>query len=220
MGKSLTDVAKKILQEGAIPSVSSSQSNPDRDATSSNPNKATLRPGSRGAEGRFSNPGANPPSAPMNGVQDLGPALVNNTDVPPSAKAAGKVSKDTSGSSQSRKGTQGGEMKPVVTPGSTPPKQMMEEDIEISEELEAFIEEQIEAGLSEEEIAQAIEENFELVSEEDEVLAEEEAYTVDMSEHIEALFAGEELSEEFKEQATVIFDSSCISSHQRYHRRA
>lgn len=208
MGKSLTDVAKSILQEGAIPSVSSSQSNPDRDATSSNPNKATLRPGSRGAEGRFSNPGANPPSAPMNGVQDLGPALVNNTDIPPSAKAAGKVGKDTSGSSQSRKGTQGGEMKPVVTPGSTPPKQMMEEDIEISEELEAFIEEQIEAGLSEEEIAQAIEENFELVSEKDEVLAEEETYTVDMSEHIEALFAGEELSEEFKEKATAIFEAA------------
>jgi AcrR family transcriptional regulator len=87
---------------------------------------------------------------------------------------------------------------------------MMEEDIEISEELEAFIEEQIEAGLSEEEIAQAIEENFELVSEEDEVIEEEaeEAYAVDMSEHVEALFAGEDLSEEFKEKAKAIFEAA------------
>lgn len=211
MGKSLTDVAKAILQEGAVPSVSSSQSNPDRDATSSNPNKATLRPGSRGAEGRFSNPGATPPMAPGNGVQDLGPALVNNTDIPPSAKAAGSVGKDTSGSSQSRKGAEAGDKKPVVNPGANSPKQMMEEDIEISEELEAFIEEQIEAGLSEEEIAQAIEENFELVSEEDEILeeeTEEESYKVDMSEHVEALFAGEELSEEFKEKAKTIFEAA------------
>jgi len=211
MGKSLTDVAKAILQEGAVPSVSSSQSNPDRDATSSNPNKASLRPGSKGSEGRFSNPGATPPMAPDNQVQDLGPALVNNTDIPPSAKAAGSVGKDTSGSSQSRKGAETGDKKPVVTPGSTPPKQMMEEDIEISEELEAFIEEQIEAGLSEEEIAQAIEENFELVSEEDEILeeeTEEESYKVDMSEHVEALFAGEELSEEFKEKAKTIFEAA------------
>lgn len=210
MGKSLTDVAKSILQEGSIPSISQSQNNPDRDATSSNPNIATLRPGSKGAEGKFSNPGAMVPSAPNNGVEDLGPALVNNTDIPPAAKAAGKVSKDTSGSSQSRKGSQSGETKPVVTPGSTPPKQMMEEDIEISEELEAFIEEQLEAGLSEEEIAQAIEENFELVSEEEviEEETEEESYTVDMSEHVEALFAGEDLSEDFKEKAKTIFEAA------------
>lgn len=210
MGKSLTDVAKAILQEGAIPSVSSSQSNPDRDAKSSNPNMTTLRPGSKGAEGRFSNPGATPPMAPDNQVQDLGPALVNNTDIPPSAKAAGKVGKDTSASSQSRKGTQSGESKPFSNPGATSPKQVMEEDIEISEELEAFIEEQLEAGLSEEEIAQAIEENFELVSEEDEMLEEEaeELPQVDMSEAIEALFAGEELSEEFKEKAKTIFEAA------------
>ena len=40
-----------------------------------------------------------------------------------------------------------------------------EEEMEISEELEAFIEEGIEAGLSEEEILAAIDENFEFVSE-------------------------------------------------------
>jgi len=199
MGKSLTDVAKSILQEGSIPSVSSSQNNPDRDATSSNPNMASLRPSSKGAEGRFSNPGAMSPSAPDNEIQDLGPALVSPMGNSPVAKAVNAAKKDTSASSQSRKGTQSGET-----------KQVMEEDVEISEELEDFIEEQIAAGLSEDEIAQAIEENFELVSEDDESFIEEEKSTpkVDMSEHVEALFAGEDLSEEFKFKATAIFEAA------------
>lgn len=204
MGKSLTDVAKSILQEGSIPSVSSSQNNPDRDATSSNPNMASLRPSSKGAEGRFSNPGAMSPSAPDNEIQDLGPALVSPMGNSPVAKAVNAAKKDTSASSQSRKGTQSGET-----------KQVMEEDVEISEELEDFIEEQIAAGLSEDEIAQAIEENFELVSEEDRSInvpstgeLKEEDYQVDMSEHVEALFAGEDLSEEFKFKATAIFEAA------------
>lgn len=204
MGKSLTDVAKSILQEGSIPSVSSSQNNPDRDATSSNPNMASLRPSSKGAEGRFSNPGAMSPSAPDNEIQDLGPALVSPMGNSPVAKAVNAAKKDTSASSQSRKGTQSGET-----------KQVMEEDVEISEELEDFIEEQIAAGLSEDEIAQAIEENFELVSEEDGSInvpstgeLKEEDYQVDMSEHVEALFAGEDLSEEFKFKATAIFEAA------------
>jgi len=89
-----------------------------------------------------------------------------------------------------------------------------EEEFELSEELEAFIEEKLAEGLSEEEIAQAIDENFELVSEEseeveEEVVAEEvEELQIDMSEHVEALLAGEELSEEFKEKATTIFEAA------------
>lgn len=212
MGKSLTDVAKSILMnEGAVPSVSSSDNNPDRGGNSSNPNMSTLRPNSRGAEGRFSNPGAMKPSAPDNEVEDLGPALVKQGDVPPSAKAAGKVGKDTSGSSQSRRGTGAGEKTPVKTPGSkTSLAELMEEDVEISEELEAFVESMIEEGYSEDEIAEAIEENFEIVSEgETEVVSEEsENYQVDMSEHIEALFSGEDLSEEFKAKATAIFEAA------------
>lgn len=82
-----------------------------------------------------------------------------------------------------------------------------EDDIELSEELESFIDQCIAEGMDEDQIAEAIEENFELVSEE----AEEdvmEDYEVDMSEHVEALLAGEELSEEFKEKAKTIFEAA------------
>lgn len=85
-----------------------------------------------------------------------------------------------------------------------------EDDIELSEELESFIDAMIAEGASEEEIAQAIEENFEFVTEESEESAEDvmENYEVDMSEHVEALLAGEELSEEFKEKAKTIFEAA------------
>jgi hypothetical protein len=86
-----------------------------------------------------------------------------------------------------------------------------EEELELSEELEAFIEEGIEAGLSEEEILAAIEENFEFVSEEAEEESIEEAletYEVDMTEHVNALLEGENLSEEFHAKATTIFEAA------------
>ena len=80
-------------------------------------------------------------------------------------------------------------------------KCMKEEEEVVSEELEDFIQEGIEAGLSEEEIEQAIAENFTF---------EEETvdYDVDMSEHVDALLAGENLSEEFKSKATTIFEAA------------
>jgi hypothetical protein len=83
-----------------------------------------------------------------------------------------------------------------------------EDDIELSEELEAFIDAMIAEGATEEEIAQAIEENFELVTEESEAEDVMENYEVDMSEHVDALLAGEELSEEFKEKAKTIFEAA------------
>jgi DNA-binding transcriptional regulator YhcF (GntR family) len=89
----------------------------------------------------------------------------------------------------------------------------MEEELELSEELEDFINEAIEAGLDEEEILAAIEENFEF-SEGEEIVAEEieespvEAYQVDMSEHVNALLEGEDLSEEFHAKATTIFEAA------------
>lgn len=86
-----------------------------------------------------------------------------------------------------------------------------ESDIELSEELESFIDQMVAEGASEDEIAQAIEENFELVSEETEAEDVMEDYEVDMSEHVEALLAGEELSEEFKEKAKTIFESAVKS---------
>jgi DNA repair exonuclease SbcCD ATPase subunit len=87
----------------------------------------------------------------------------------------------------------------------------MEEEIELSEELESFIQEGIEAGLSEEEILAAIDENFEFVSEEteEETVAEAlETYEVDMAEHVNALLEGENLSEEFQAKATTIFEAA------------
>jgi hypothetical protein len=100
-------------------------------------------------------------------------------------------------------------------------KKCHEEEYEISEELQAFIEEGIEAGLSEEELEEAIAENFEFVSEETEELAEEddlseeeleeeaeERFQVDMSEHVNALLEGENLSEDFHAKATTIFESA------------
>ena len=234
MAKSLTETAKAILmKEGAIPSVSMSDSNPDRDTKASNPNRATLRPGSKYAEMKpFSNPGAMAPSAPDNKVQDLGPALVKQGDVPPSAKAAGGTAKDTSRSSQAGSGHSDGEKFGVDSEKKQDrkSKEIMEEDFEISEELESFIKEMMEKGLSEEEIAQAIEENFELVEakhedkedekDEDEKKEDEKAEDkkdekksekedkMDMKEHIEALFQGEELSEEFKSKAETIFEAA------------
>ena len=90
----------------------------------------------------------------------------------------------------------------------------MEEELEFSEELEDFINEAIEAGLDEEEILAAIEENFEfdeeVLDEETEELEESpvEYYPVDMSEHVNALLEGEDLSEEFHAKATTIFESA------------
>jgi len=230
MGKSLTETAKAILmkEEGTYPSVSPmGAGSPERDVNSTTPAKSSLKPGS--PEGQIVNPGAD--STTGNQAQDLGAALVKNTDTPPSAKAAGSMKKDSSKSSTSK------------VAAEKPKKQMevMEEeaeeleeaadqideesDIEISEELGAFIDQMIAEGASEEEIAQAIEENFEIVeakSEEDEEEDEEdeededkemnesslEDYKVDMSEDVDALFAGEELSEEFKTKATTIFEAA------------
>lgn len=82
-------------------------------------------------------------------------------------------------------------------------EETMDEDVEISEEVEAFINDLAAQGLSEEEIARRVDEEFEII--------EEDAapdYRVDMSEHMEALFAGEELSEEFKQKAQTIFEAA------------
>jgi AcrR family transcriptional regulator len=207
MGKSLTEVAKTILMN------ESNDPAPDRDAKSMTPLKASLKPGSAYAD----------PSPLSNSAQDLGPALVNNTDVPPSAKASGQAKKDTSPSSQSRKGTVSAEpkksqaevMEEEINEEEINEEEINEdEEIEISEELEAFIDQCLEEGLSEEEIAKEIDKNFELVTEETETLEENteesvmENYQVDMSEDIEALFSGEELSEEFRAKATAIFEAA------------
>lgn len=220
MGKSLTETAKAILMEGGIPSVSPMDAgHPDRDATSSTPLKASLKPGSKYKENRFANPNAN---SDFEGAEDLGGATPTSTAKENlGAKAAAKVGKDTSKSSQSTA--------PVKSQGygeGSSPSSKLDEDIEISEELEAFIAELTEQGYSEEEIAEAIEENFEIVSEEkeedekedeneeekeDEKEDEEdkkEKHSKMMKEHVDALLAGENLSEDFRSKAETIFESA------------
>ena len=315
MGKSLTETAKAILmkEEGAYPSVSPmGAGSPERDVTSTTPAKSSLKPGS--PEGQIVNPGAD--STTGNQAQDLGPALVKNTDMTPSAKAAGSMKKDSSKSSMSkvaaekpkkqmevmeedieleedadqidevlddpgkelgyalknigsklksrlirdknttRKRNRGEELfkknaakkkserdenefnnatarQALIDMGKKTgsgfnyermfKEETLEEEIELSEELEAFIDEMIEEGYDEDQIAEAIEENFEIVEsksedeeedEEDENEDKEmnesslENYQVDMSEDVNALFAGEELSEEFKTKATTIFEAA------------
>ena len=90
-----------------------------------------------------------------------------------------------------------------------------DEEFELSEELEDFINEGIAAGLSEEEILAAIDENFDFISEEEETVSEEaealEDYQVDMQEHVDALLEGENLSEEFHAKATTIFEAAVKS---------
>lgn len=228
MGKSLTETAKAILmkEEGAYPSVSPmGAGSPERDVNSTTPAKSSLKPGS--PEGQIVNSGAD--STTGNKAQDLGPALVKNTDVPPSAKAAGSVKKDSSKSAKSNVAAEPAkkqaevmeEEEEVAGEAITEEEINEEDDIELSEELTQFIDTMIAEGASEEEIAAAIEENFEIVeakSEEDEEDEEEdeeemnesalEGYAVNMAEDVEALFAGEELSEEFKTKATTIFEAA------------
>ena len=207
---SLTETARKVLmKEGMIPSVSSSQSDPDRDTRAMNPNLATLRPGSRGTEARFSNPNA-PTEDEFDQVEDLGGPVTSATDPNPYAKIGAK--KDTSRSSQSAVGPE---------PSKTQGQGTMAEEYEISEELQAFIEQMVEEGYSDDQIAEAIEENFELVSEEKEEAAEKEEKGEKeekemkeawkkgmMKEHVDALLAGENLSEDFRAKAETIFESA------------
>lgn len=215
---SLTETAKAILmKEESYPSVSPMDAgHPDRDAKKSNPNASTLKAGSKSVDSVMANPGAPGPEE-FHKKEDLGPALVKHGDVPPSAKASNPVKKDTSKSSKASvaaeptKKSKSEMMEEDVEQDETVEvvneQEELEEDFEISEELEAFIDEMIEEGYNEDEIAAAIEENFEFVTEEEEVPAYEN-YEVDMREHVDALLAGEELSEEFREKATTIFEAA------------
>lgn len=206
MAKSLTETAKSILMK------ESNDPTPDRDAKNQNSNSATLRPKSKVSEDPFANPGSIPPNAGE--VEDLGDAVVSPMDERKGpANAATGSKKDVSASSQSRKGAVPGE-------NSKEQEEVMEEDFEISEELENFINEKIEEGLSEEEITKAIEEEFDLVSEDEDSVNEDNENIeeeidvpdlnedIDLKEDVEVLLKGEELSEEFREKAKTIFEAA------------
>ena len=213
MGKSLTETAKQILmKEGVVPSVSSSDSNPDRDVALSTPNKATLRPGSQGPEGRFSTPGSTPPAggASVTVEQPKAPGAGENVG----AKVSAGQKKDTTIKGAGNSGEKSKKKAEVMEEDAETEGEVVAEGT-LDEQIEAYIEQLVAEGHDEDTIMEAIEHYFgEQLSEETEetdpgfVAEEEESYQVDMSEHIEALFAGEELSEEFKEKATAIFEAA------------
>ena len=212
MGKSLTETAKAILmKEGVVPSVSSSDSNPDRDVALSTPNKATLRPGSQGPEGRFSTPGSTPPvgGASVTVEQPMAPGAGENVG----AKVSAGQKKDTTIKGAGNAGEKSKKKAEVMEEDAETEGEVVSEGT-LDEQIEAYIEQLVAEGHDEDTIMEAIEHYFgEQLSEEAEtdpgfVAEEEESYQVDMSEHIEALFAGEELSEEFKEKATAIFEAA------------
>jgi DNA-binding transcriptional regulator YhcF (GntR family) len=233
-GKSLTEAARSVLlKEGGIPSVSSSDTNPDRDATSTTVSKSSLKPKTASCE----------PDPKHNEAEDLGGATVTSTPKENLGAKAAK-SKDTSKSSTAAVSSE-----PMKKLSEEESDEALDEEVEayidamieeghseeeimksleelyeetpdeddtgaeVSEELESFINTMIEDGHSEEDISKAVEENFELVSEEDETPSEEEEeeapiQKVDMSEHVEALLEGEDLSDEFRQKATTIFESA------------
>lgn len=188
---SLTEAAKAVLMN------ESNDPRPDRDAKSTNPNKKTLAPKSEFSE----------PDPKHNEAEDLGgPITTVGAPSDPGVVASSKAGKDSSRSG--RGAVQGEPMKKfsqAMHEDEEVDGDLVEEEIEVTPELEAFVAEAIEAGLSEDEIQDAIAENFEFVSEEDSSVAD---YQIDMSEHVDALLAGEELSEEFKDKATTIFEAA------------
>ena len=150
----LSEAAKNILEKNNNPAESNDPT-PDRDAQQMTPNAQTLRPMSKGGElGRVVNPKSNPP---MGDADDEMEAVVSPQDQQNLGAIYSKnINKDT-----------GWQHKPAMPVSQTAPQGLAEdEEIEISEELQEFIDDMLEEGYSEDEILEAIEENFEVIEEE------------------------------------------------------
>jgi len=191
MARSLTETAKAILMNETA-------------------NAETLKPGSKQTDSMEKLEGS-----ASTKIADAPVHATPNSGTNAGMAAAAPLKKDTSAPTKSAKAAE--------------PTQHLEEDdevdgddIEISEELAEFIDMMVAEGASEDEIAAAIEENFELVEEKDEEKEDDEdedeeeddkedmkeSYHVDMSEHVNALLEGENLSEEFRAKATTIFEAA------------
>lgn len=218
--KSLTETAKSVLMKegvvGGYPSVTPDQLGPfDRDAKTLTPAKASLRPGAGYADGRFANPPGSGPNVPGRWTPPDGQdshieidAVTEPTDPRNlGALSAKDVAKDMSRSGQSAVPPQ------AMAEEMDDDGEVMEEDFELSEELEDFINECIAQGLTEEEIQEAIVENFEIIEEEShDKEKNDKEYAAKrkevMKEHVDALLEGEELSEDFRSKAETIFESA------------
>jgi hypothetical protein len=191
MARSLTETAKAILMNETA-------------------NAETLKPGSKQTDSMEKLEGS-----ASTKIADAPVHATPNSGTNAGMAAAAPLKKDTSAPTKSAKAAE--------------PTQHLEEDdevdgddIEISEELAEFIDKMVAEGASEDEIAAAIEENFELVEEKDEEKEDDEdedeeeddkedmkeSYQIDMSEHVNALLEGENLSEEFRAKATTIFEAA------------
>jgi hypothetical protein len=203
MGKSLTETAKYILE---------------------NANAATLKPKSQHADAPET----------LGSADKIADAPVKVGDGNNVGAAAAVKGEDKSAPKKNAKPAEPAQKLAEAEKVSEETPITEEEDFEITEELAAFIDGLVAEGKTEEEIAEAIAENFELVSEESEKDDDEEDekeddkesededeedkkkdvkedIQVDMSEHVDALFQGEELSEEFKEKAKTIFEAAVRS---------
>ena len=201
MGKSLTETAKAILMK------ESNDPTPDRGAKAMNPNSATLRPGSRSVDSVMANPGAIPAQTGYQtvAVAPMSPGEGSNFG----AAAAGGQKKDKTVKGA---GTAGGDSRSFSNAGANSPE-VMEEDSEvegqsIDEQIDSYIDQLVSEGHDEDTIAEAVAHYFGDYLGEEVIEEEEEAYEIDMSEAIEALFAGEDLSEDFKVKAQTIFEAA------------
>ena len=201
MSKSLTETAKAILMK------ESNDPTPDRGAKTMNPNSATLRPGSRSVDGVFANPGAIPAQTGYQTVADAPKSPGEGSNFGAAAAGGQKKDKTVKGA-----GTAGGDSKSFSNAGANSPE-VMEEDAEvegqtIDEQIDSYIDQLVSEGHDEDTIAEAVAHYFGEYLGEEVIEEEEEAYEIDMSEAIEALFAGEDLSEDFKVKAQTIFEAA------------
>jgi hypothetical protein len=233
--KTLTETARAILEgenlnESGIPSIGPlgggvSNPNPVDPSTASTGNAKTLRPSSKAKEERHAQNGDGAPGPEaFPAAQDLG-GSTPTSNISDNLGAKGAVKgKDKSKSSK-------------ASVAAEPPKKLSEEDEVISEEaaeIGEFIELALAEGIDPEDILSAIAEEYGLDEETMESIAEhladvlseehcedddeddkddkkkkmDETYEVDMTEHVNALLEGENLSEEFREKATTIFEAA------------
>lgn len=196
--KSLSESARSVLMK------ESNDPTPDRDATKKTANAQTLNP-SAGVLPSEPDPKSNE-AEQLNGQPPVGLDDGEDKNQNLGAKAATPLGKDPSKSGQSPN--------PSETFGLREGEDELE--FEISEELQAFIDDLVAEGKSDDEIATAIAENFEIVEDENEnetdiheaAQALLEKNKERLREHVDALLEGENLSEEFREKATTIFDAA------------
>ena len=189
----LSETARQILE--------SNDPTPDRDAQQMTPNAQTLRPGSKGGElSRPINPGSNPPIADEDDEMEAVTSPYDQQNL--GALFSKNLNKDS-----------GWQHKPAMPVSQTDPQGLAEDDeMEISEELQSFIDGMLEEGYSEEEILEAIEENFEMIEEGKEEKAAKRPVgrkpKQKLEEAIDALLEGEDFSDDFRVKAETIFESA------------